>query len=423
MVLSANNSPSAAAARPIDVRRHNLALVLRQASARGRISRAEIARATGLTKGTVSVLVQDLLRRGLLVELGTQTEGRVGRPRSALALNGELHCGVGLEINVDYVAVCVADLLHRVRFHRVEAIDNRGLPPESVLERAVRLVELALEAAEGEQLSPAAVGVAVPGVVEVADGRLLLAPNLGWSDIRLGDSIAARLARPDLPVLVDNEANLAALGELWLGVGPGLGDYVHVSGEIGIGAGLIVGGELFRGSRGFAGEMGHVVVDPAGPPCACGGRGCLERLAGQEAILRAAGLEPSPGTSLGDADPALPKLLRLLGEGDPRALAAVRDAGAALGVGLADVVNVLDPESIVLGGVYAPLEPWLAAPLREALGAQTVAAPWRTLRVVASSLGPDAAVRGAAGWVIQSILSVGEPMAPPRSPSFAALHG
>jgi predicted NBD/HSP70 family sugar kinase len=406
LVLSANFPLEPAAARPVDVRRHNLTLVLQQAAARGQTSRAEIARATGLTKGTVSVLVQDLLRRGLLVELGTQTEGRVGRPRSALALNGEVHCGVGLEINVDYLAVCVADLLHRVRFHRVEAVDNRDVPPERVLGRAARLLEVALDAAGTERLAPAAVGVAVPGVVEVADGRLLLAPNLAWSDLHIARELSERLGRPGLPVLVDNEANLAALGELWLGAGSGLGDYVHVSGEIGIGAGLIVGGALFRGSRGFAGEMGHVLVDPDGPPCTCGGRGCLERLAGQEAILRGAGIDLTPGTSLGDSDPALPKLLRLLGEGDERALAAVRDAGTALGIGLAGVVNVLDPDSIVLGGVYAPLEPWLAGPLEAALAAQTVAAPWRKLRVVASSLGPDAAVRGAAGWVIQDVLSV-----------------
>jgi predicted NBD/HSP70 family sugar kinase len=400
------------AARPIDVRRHNLAVVMRQAAARGSISRAEIARATGLTKGTVSVLVQELLRLGLLVELGTQTDGRVGRPRSALGVNGDLHCGVGLEINVDYLAVCVADLLHRVRFHRVEAIDNRNVPPARVLERAARLVETALESAANESLVVAGVGVAVPGVVDVGAGHLLLAPNLGWSDLPLRDELLRRLGRDDLSVVVDNEANLAALGELWLGVGGGIGDYVHVSGEVGIGAGVVVGGALFRGARGFAGEMGHVVVDPDGPECSCGGRGCLERVAGQEALLRAAGLATSPGTSLGDADPALPKLIELLESGDAKALEAVRVAGTALGVGLADVVNVLDPDSIVLGGIYAPLERWLVGPLTKELGRQVVAGEWRPVRVCASSLGPDAAVRGAAGSVIERVLTApGTPVA------------
>jgi predicted NBD/HSP70 family sugar kinase len=390
--------------RPVDVRRHNLALVARQAATREGISRAELARVTGLTKGTVSVLVQELLRLGLLVEHGPQADGRVGRPRSALTVNGDVHCGVGLEINVDYLAVCVADLLHRVRFHRVEAVDNRDVSPAHVLDRAGRLIETALEAAAAESLSVAAVGVAVPGVVEVGAGRLLLAPNLGWTDIPVTTELAGRLHGSQVPVLADNEANLAALGELWLGLGREIGDYVHVSGEIGIGAGVIVGGALFRGSHGFAGEMGHVVVDPDGPACSCGGRGCLERVAGQEAILRAAGLPTAAGTSLGHAESAVPELIAMLTRQEPAALDAVRQAGIALGLGLADVANVLDPGTIVLGGIYAALAPWLAEPLEAALARQVIAARWRPIQVRPSALGPDAAVRGAAGWIVQRVL-------------------
>jgi predicted NBD/HSP70 family sugar kinase len=264
---------------------------------------------------------------------------------------------------------------------------------------------MALEAAEADGLSVAAAGVAVPGMVRVADGTLLLAPNLGWSDVSVADDLAGRLERARLPILVDNEANLAALGELWLGIGAGIGDYVHVSGEIGVGAGVIVDGRLFRGSRGFAGEVGHVVVDPDGDRCSCGGRGCLERVAGQEAIFRAAGLVVSGGTTLGYGESQAPKLVDLLGSEDPRALEAVRDAGEALGLALADVVNVLDPDAIVLGGLYAMLAPWLAAPLKAALSEQIVAAPWRPIEVRASELGPDAAVRGAAAWVVQRVLA------------------
>jgi predicted NBD/HSP70 family sugar kinase len=392
-------------ARPVDVRRHNLALVVRQAATHEGISRAEIARVTGLTKGTVSVLVLELLRLGLLVEHGPQADGRVGRPRSALAVNGDVHCGVGLEINVDYLAVCVADLLHRVRFHRVEAVDNRDVSTARVLDRAGRLIGTALEAAAGEELSVAGVGVAVPGVVEVDAGRLLLAPNLGWTDVAVTTELAERLHGSQVPMLADNEANLAALGELWLGLGREIDDYVHVSGEIGIGAGVIVGGALFRGSHGFAGEMGHVVVDPDGPPCSCGGRGCLERVAGKEAILRAAGLPTEVGTSLGHAESAVPELLAMLTRAEPAALDAVRQAGIALGLGLADVANVLDPGTIVLGGIYAPLAPWLAEPLEAALARQVIAARWRPIQVRPSALGPDAAVRGAAGWIVERVLS------------------
>jgi predicted NBD/HSP70 family sugar kinase len=393
------------AARPNDLRRYNLALVLREVVAQGGSSRGEIARATGLTKGTVTVLVQELERLGLLVELGSQADGRVGRPRRALGLNGEHHCGIGLELNVDYTAVCVADLLQRTRFHRVEAVDNRGVSPAEVLDRAARLTATALEAAEAKGLSVAGAGVAVPGMVRVAEGTLLLAPNLGWTDVAVADELAARLNGRELPILVDNEANLAALGELWLGIGSEVGDYVHLSGEIGVGAGVIVDGALFRGSRGFAGEVGHVVVDPGGEPCSCGGRGCLERVAGQEAILRAAGLPLSSGTSLGYGESAVPALVDLLEAGDPDALRAVAVAGGAIGSALADVVNVLDADTIVLGGLYATLAPWLAEPLEDNLAEQVVASTWRPVEVRASKLGPDAAVRGAAAWIVQRVLA------------------
>jgi predicted NBD/HSP70 family sugar kinase len=394
------------AARPTDLRRHNLALVLDEIVSGGSSSRGEIARATGLTKGTVTVLVQELQRLGLVVELGAQADGRVGRPRRALGVDGERHCAIGLELNVDYTAVCVADLLQRVRFHRVEAVDNRGVPPAEVLDRAARLAATALEAAEGDGLTVAGMGVAVPGMVGVAEGTLLLAPNLGWADVPVADELAARLDGAAPPsILVDNEANLAALGELWLGVGPECGDYVHVSGEIGVGAGIVVDGTLFRGSRGFAGEVGHIVVDPDGEPCSCGGRGCVERVAGQEAILRAAGLSLSPGTSLGYGESAVPLLVARLAAGDPQALRAVDEAGRALGTALADVVNLIDTDTVVLGGLYATLAPWLSTPLERALAAQVVASRSRPVELRASTLGPDAAVRGAAAWVVQRVLA------------------
>ncbi len=393
-----------AAARPFDIRRHNLALVTRHVAAQGSVSRAELSRLTGLTKGTVSVLVQELLNAGLLVELGLQADGQIGRPRTALAVNGESLCGIGLEIGVDYLAVCVADLVNRVRFHRVEGADNRGVPPAGILDRAQRLTTTALEAARADGLTATAVCVALPGMLHDHGGRLLVAPNLAWSDLPVVEELAERLGPSGPPVLADNEANLAALAELWLGAGADAGDYVFVSAEIGIGAGLIVGGSLFRGSRGFAGEIGHIVVDPAGPPCSCGGRGCLERVAGQEAILAAAGLQTTAATSVGHRDSPLPDLIRLLDQDDPHAAAALRRAGEALGIALADVINVLDADSIVLGGIYAPLSPWLLGPLRSALRRQVMAADARAVKVRPSTLGTDAAVRGAAAFVVQHTL-------------------
>jgi predicted NBD/HSP70 family sugar kinase len=392
-------------ARPDDVGRHNLALVVQHVAASGTASRAELARATLLTKGTVSAHVADLLKLEVLVELGTQPDGRVGRPHSVLALHGGRHCGIGIEINIDYIAVCVSDLLHEVRFERVEVADNRGVDPSEVLDRAARLVRTAYDAALAQGLSPAGIAAAVPGTMEMETGALLVAPNLGWTDVPVVDELADRLCPLELPVVADNEANLAALGELWLGIGGESGSYVHVSGEIGVGAGIVVAGALFRGMRGFAGEIGHMVVDRNGPDCTCGGRGCLERVAGQDAILRAAGLPTATATTLGHPGNPLYDLIELLERGDPAASEAVRAAAEALGICLAGVVNVIDPDTIILGGTYAALAPWLVDPLRKSLVRQVIASEWRPIEIRTSMLGPDAAVRGAAAWVVQRVLA------------------
>ena len=237
--------------RPLDVRRHNLALVIQKVAERGVISRAEIAAQTGLTKGTVSVLVQELFKLGLLVELGAQTDGRIGRPRSGLGVNGDRVAAVGLEIGVDYLAVCVKDLLRRVRFHRVEAIDNRGVTVDRVLDRAARLAGTALERAAADSVSVAGIGVAVPGMVDIDAGCPCWSPESGLGrPAHRRRAATSELGNAELPILIDNEANLAGLAELWLGAGAELGDYVYVWGAIGIGAGLVVDGKLFRGSTG-----------------------------------------------------------------------------------------------------------------------------------------------------------------------------
>jgi predicted NBD/HSP70 family sugar kinase len=245
----------------------------------------------------------------------------------------------------------------------------------------------------------------VPGPVETDRGLLRLAPNLGWEDVPVAEILADRLPGPGLEVLVDNEANLAALGELWFGGHDDLDDFVHVSGEIGVGAGIVIDGELFRGVRGFAGEVGHVTVQPDGPRCRCGARGCLEQLAGQEAILRAAGVAGAVGTSLGQPGGSVAELLARARAGEPGTLRAVAAAGRALGLALSATVNLVDPGTVVLGGLYAALEPWLREPLLAELSERAITQRWSPARVLASRLGPNAAVRGATGAVVKRVLA------------------
>lgn len=406
----------AAPARQQSVRRHNLGLVLRHLGAAGPSTRARIAGATGLTKGTVSSLVAELIEGGLVAEPGQHARGELGRPGSVLEVAAGGGAGLGLEVNVDYMAVCVTDLAQTIRFHRVDCVDNRA-SPEKALRRVAHLARAGFTAAASQGLTVSGIGVAVPGVVDPGEGLLHHAPNLGWRELPLADLLAEQLAEQlaqqleaDLPLSasdlhIDNEANLAALAELWFGGGSSWGDYLHVSGEIGVGAALVTGGRLFRGSRGFAGEVGHVSLNADGPVCTCGGRGCLERYCGQESILRAAGLDLAPTTSTGQPDGSLANLLEALRAGHPRALQAVRDAGSALGLGVAGVVNVVDVDTVVLGGIFSPLAPWLVEPFTESLQRQAIAVGGASVRVQVSALGPDAAVRGAAGLVTQEILT------------------
>lgn len=198
----------------------------------------------------------------------------------------------------------------------------------------------------------------------------------------------------------ENEANLAALAELWFGGLERIRSFLYLTGEIGVGGALVINGELLRGAHGFAGEIGHVVVDSEGPQCRCGSRGCLEQYAGQAALLRAAGIEET-GSGVGIAE-----LERRIRAGDERAVAAVAGAGRMLGRVLSGAVNLLDPDAVVLGGIYRNLMPWLSPPVDRELTDRVVSGLWSpgSGRLRASSVAGDAA-RGAAALVMTDVLA------------------
>jgi predicted NBD/HSP70 family sugar kinase len=348
------------------MRARNLALVLGEIHRTGPLTRAALSELTGLTKTTVSKLVGDLIDAGIVLESGAVRDGERGRPGVEVRLSGERVAALGLEVNVDYLAVCVVDLAGSVRLRRQAHVDNRGSEPDQTL--AV-LRDLAEAAIVESGLDIAGAALAVPGPVR--DGVLHHAPHLGWHDVHVDLG---------MPLTVDNEANLAALGELWFG--SGARDFLYVSGEIGIGAGVVVDGSLFRGAYGFAGELGHVVVFPDGPECRCGARGCLEVYAGQEALLGASSLDK---------------------------------AGEALGLALASAVHLLDPGRIVLGGVFAELFPRLEEPVARTLATRLGQMRRLPPPLAVSELGADAAVLGAAGHVIRQVVTDPAPYTAMRS--------
>ncbi|MFD7136074.1 ROK family protein [Streptomyces sp. NPDC059894] len=369
------------------MRRRNLARVMHAVSAEGPLSRAAVASHIGLTRAAVSTLVDELIRSGLLEELGPERPGRVGRPGSALAVSGRGPAGIGAEIGVDHLAVCAVDLRGEVRVRAERQGTNRGRPPGPVVEELARLVREVAAEAEGEGLWPAGLAVAVPGLVARDAHTVVRAPNLGWQDVDLG-----ALLPGEFPLAVDNEANFGGLAELWLRSGTPR-DFLHVSAEIGIGAALVVDGSLLRGTRGFAGELGHVPVHPDGPRCVCGGRGCLEQYAGEEAVLRAAGLTPGEGR--------VGLLAGRAADGDEDVRRALREAGTALGIALTGALNLLDPESVVLGGALSGLAPWLLPSLEAELARRTAGPP---CPVSVSRLGPEGPLLGAAHSVVRAVL-------------------
>ena len=376
------------------LRRHNSALVLRTVLDTPGISRAAIAAATGLAKATVSSLVDRLIAADLVTETGLVARPGRGRRSTGLAPSPTGPHGLGVEIGVDYLATCLVDLTGGVHEHRVRPGDNRNQPAHSVLARAATAIDDALRAA---RVPVGGIGIAAPGLIEADSGLLRVAPNLGWRDLDVVAAIRAAIDHPDrtdLPIHIGNEADFAAAAELGAMDGPR--DFILVSGEIGIGAGLVIDGRPFRGVRGFGGELGHVTVDPAGPVCGCGARGCLEPLAGLDAIMRAAGL---------DHETPLRTLCDRLAGGDTAARTAVRDAGRWLGIALAAVVNLVDVPCVVLGGSYAELAPWLRDAIARELEQRVVSAAWSPVRITGATLGGAAAVRGAGALPIRGIIA------------------
>ncbi|GGP08967.1 ROK family protein [Nonomuraea glycinis] len=426
------------------MRQHNLALVMGTVAAHGPISRAAVAGHTGLTRAAVSSLVDELLAGGLLTELGPAANGRVGRPGSALEVSERGPAGLGLEVGVEHLGACVTDLRGAVRvWIRVESA-NAALTPAEALTRLSALADDATQQAAALGLRPVAAIVAVPGLVGDVPGTVDHAPNLGWHDVPV-----AALWPGELPLRVENEANLGALAELW--AHPVAADFVHVSAESGIGAALVVGGRLFSGARGLAGELGHMPVHPEGHPCSCGARGCLEQYAGKSAVLRMAGVPAENGTGsaaagtpaaggasgaveavagrggvegvngLGVASGAgaagfgqrgvsggrrdvIEMLAVRAGEGDARVLDALDQAGTALGTALAGAVNLLDPAAVVLGGAYAELGTWLLPSMRRELAERVTVRSWDSGALTVSELGRRGPLLGAALVTVRAIV-------------------
>lgn len=398
-----------------DVRRSNLALVLGRIarSAHGtHLTRAQVAAATGLTKASVSSLVLDLLEAGLIREIGLNPQGERGRPGVGVELN-PTRAVMGMEINVDYIAAGLTDLSGTLLLQETRERDNRNSAAGPVVAALAALAAELRGAAEVQGIQVLGGGLAVPGLVEDRTGTVIMAPNLGWISETL--DLGSLLPGVPLGTTLFNEANAAALAELRYRPA-GAADFVFVSGEVGVGGGLVIGSELFTGPDGHAGELGHMVVQPEGSVCSCGGTGCLETMAGQDAIFTAAGiivdsratgeapLPESAGEAAGlSRSESLARLLAALAAGDEGAATAVARAGHYLGVAVASTARLLNISSVVLGGHFAILAEWLRPALTESLARY---APGKVPpeNISQSAVGEAGALLGAAGSVVRTLV-------------------
>ncbi|NYI76331.1 ROK family protein [Nocardioides panzhihuensis] len=409
-----------ATADPAAVRSARLGLLLRSLRDGGPRSRGRLAEETGLTRSVATGLVDELAALGLV---SCEDAGRrgAGRPGVQVRLVGGAVCGVGAEINVDHLAVIAVDLSGSVIAEARRGIDGRSLPPESVLDEVADLVDDALAEARTAGATVTGITVGVAGLVDASTGLVTLAPNLGWRDIDVAAEVRRRLAvtagsvGPVPPVRVANEATLAATAELEPGDAD-RADMVVLYGEVGLGGAVVSAGRVIRGRHGWAGEIGHLQVDPRGRLCGCGRTGCWETVVGLRALLDAA---TDPDDPVRDPALTLEERLATLADrarlADGRTLAALDEVGAWLGAGAAFLVNTLNPGTVVLSGYFAVLGEWLLPALETRLAADVLAPHAGGTKVAISAFGPTAAVRGGALVSLEPLLS--DPTA------LAELHG
>jgi predicted NBD/HSP70 family sugar kinase len=393
------------------IRRANLSAIVRELHLRGPMSRTDLVDHTGLTRSGIRAVLGDLVTYDLVREERAPSQGAPGRPSPLVHPNPEGAAVLALEIAVDSLAGALVGLggviLDAVRV-------DRAWGRLSLEDTVADLVELSrpLQDHPCAAESLIGVGVSVVAVVRRSDGLIRMAPNLGWRNVALGDRLIEALGT-HVPISVANEADLGALAEHRRGAAVGADHVLYISGEVGVGGGLIVDGQPLTGVAGYGGEVGHFPVNPAGHVCRCGSVGCWETEIGENALLVRAGHPPDGGRA------AVDEVLRDAAAGAPVALAALEEVGRWLGVGLAGLVNVLNPELVVLGGQFGRILPFARRSIQAELDRLALESSRELVRIVPATLGVDASLLGAAELAFEPLLS--DPAAwAPRRPGAAS---
>ncbi|MCX5203532.1 ROK family transcriptional regulator [Streptomyces sp. NBC_00237] len=370
--------------------RANLERVVRAVRMAGSLTQAEIARSTGLSAATVSNIVRELKESGTVEVTPTSAGGRRAR---SVSLSGDAGVVIGVDFGHTHLRVAVGNLAHQVLAEESEPLDVDASAAQG-FDRAEQLVKRLIEATGISQDKVIGVGLGVPGPIDVESGLLGSTAILpGWQGINPSEELAARLG---VPVYVDNDANLGALGELVWGAGRGVRDLAYIKVASGVGAGLVIDGRVYRGPGGTAGEIGHITLDESGPVCRCGNRGCLETFTAARYVLPL--LMPSHGPDL-----TMERVVQLAREGDPGCRRVIADVGRHIGSGVANLCNLLNPSRVVLGGDLADSGELVLGPIRDSVSRYAIPSAARHLSVLPGALGGRAEVLGALALVLSEM--------------------
>lgn len=391
------------------VRQINLSLIMHTLWTDSPISRARLSQKTKLNKTTVSDLVSELNGYGFVREIGMKSSG-TGRPATLLTLNPAAGYIVSCEIGVGYLEVLVTDFAPKAIWQIKEPVEPRT-EQAVVLDRMLALLHEAIKRGKSSAKQLLGIAVGVPGMVDHASGTLLFAPNLKWRNLNLISLLEQESF--GVPIFVDNEANMAALGEHYFGAAQGYSEILYLSGNVGLGGGFLSNGQLRRGANGVAAEYGHMTMDPQGILCNCGNYGCWETLVSQNSIFTKIRDAARAGESTqmtervrGQWDQiTLEMVVDAAQAGDQVALRSLEEVGHSLGVGIASLLNALNPEIVVLGGVLSIASEFLFPVVHEEI--QKRALPWNreTIEIKRAAHGSDACVKGGVATVYQAVLS------------------
>jgi predicted NBD/HSP70 family sugar kinase len=403
-----------------DLRRANRTAVLRELLFHGTTSRAALATATGLSTATVGVVVGELIDERLVRDAGAE-ESAGGRPRTLVSIAEDRALAVGVDLGERGLRVESFDLGWRQRSATFVELQPGSIAPADLVDRVGEAVQQVVADAHLPGAALLGVGVSVPGIVERTARAEVHAAGLGWDGLPLGALLAPTLPGP---VIVDNGAKAMGQAEFWFGAARGAADAVVALLGIGVGAAIITEGRLYRGARSSAGEWGHTPIVVDGDLCRCGSRGCLEAYVGESAILRRWAASAATGTLSGVSDTDRIEALFRLAEVDPAAGAVADDVARYLGAGLATLVNLFNPDRIVLAGsVGLRLTPAMLRRVAAAAERFALRQPFESTQIVQGSLGDDAVALGAATLIVDARLASGFTLGLESEPTAAALVG